>query len=243
MSVQPDDRRPWPRARRRRPRGSPGRQRPGVPPRASPASRCRWTCPARSSGSSSTTTAVVALRAMTRGDLPTSVRRGGPPTRPPVVGRGRRRPTWSRSPRSTAERIDGMTPTRMWVVEVNGRSVGFCRTTASATTPSTPCSRPDPDAIGVDYAIGAESASAGGLGPGDAVGVDASAPHSRFPDATAYFAAPDHRNAASLRILRRSASPGRVVRRAAGRRLGRTPWSAAPSTSPRAWADTDRRAG
>ena len=74
-------------------RASRGRPRRAVPARACTPSRCRSTCPARSSGSSSTTTDRVALRAMTRGDLPdvarwrqpTHVRRWWSPTASPTA--------------------------------------------------------------------------------------------------------------------------------------------------------------
>ena len=59
---------------------------------------------------------------------------------------------------------------------------------------------PGPGGVGVDYAIGEPTWSAAGsargcCGPGWCGRVAASR------DATAYFAAPDHRNAASLRVL------------------------------------------
>jgi len=95
---------------------------------------------------------------------------------------------------------------------------------------------PDPDAIGVDYAIGEPEWVGRGLGAQvlwawmlrtrrrfpDAIGVDYAIgevewvgrglgvqvlwawmlrTHRRRPEVRAYFAAPDHRNAASLRVL------------------------------------------
>ena len=93
-----------------------------------------------------------------------------------------------------------MSPTRMWVVEANGRSVGFCQDYRSATTPSTPSLAPDPDAVAVDYAIGDEKFVGRGIGTRMMWAWMASA-RRRYPDVTAYFSSPDHRNAASLRIL------------------------------------------
>ena len=66
----------------------------------------------------------VAVRAMARGDLPEVVRW----RQSEHLHRW-----WASDGEPTAERvaaqygpsIDGMTPTRMWVAEVNGRSVGF----------------------------------------------------------------------------------------------------------------------
>lgn len=58
----------------------------------------------------------------------------------------------------------------------------------------------DPEAIGLDYAIGEVEWTGRGLGARIAWAWMLRARH-RFPDAQAYFAAPDHRNAASLRML------------------------------------------
>jgi len=99
-----------------------------------------------------------------------------------------------------AERVDGMSPTRMWVVEINGRSVGFVQDYRIGDYPEYAVLGPDPDAIGVDYAIGADQWRGRGLGQRMLWAWMLRA-RTRFPDATSFFAAPDHRNAASLRIL------------------------------------------
>jgi aminoglycoside 6'-N-acetyltransferase len=99
-----------------------------------------------------------------------------------------------------AERIDGMSPTRMWVVEVNGRSVGFVQDYRIGDYPDYAVLGPDPDAIGLDYAIGSDVWRGRGLGQRMLWAWMLRA-RTRFPEATTFFAAPDHRNAASLRIL------------------------------------------
>jgi aminoglycoside 6'-N-acetyltransferase len=98
--------------------------------------------------------------------------------------------------------IDGMSPTRMWVAEVNGRSVGFVQDYRIGDYPDYAVLGPDPDAIGVDYAL-SEEWSGRGLGARVLWAWMMRTRH-RFPDATTYFAAPDHRNAASLRMLAKS---------------------------------------
>jgi aminoglycoside 6'-N-acetyltransferase len=141
---------------------------------------------------------VVAVRAMTRGDLPDVVRW--------------RQSThllrwWAADGEPTPERvaaqygpsIDGTTPTRMWIAEVNGRSVGFIQDYRVGDYPEYAVLGPDPDAIGLDYAL-CEEWSGRGLGARVLWAWMRRARH-RFPTATAYFAAPDHRNAASLRML------------------------------------------
>jgi aminoglycoside 6'-N-acetyltransferase len=141
----------------------------------------------------------VALRAMGRGDLADLLRwrqathvkkwwvRDGPPTAGEIEER-------------YGPRIDGMTPTRMWVMEVNGRSVGFVQDYVIGDYPDYAMLCPDPTAIGVDYAIGEQEWVGRGLGS-RTVWAWMLRARRRFPDATSYFAAPDHRNRASLRVL------------------------------------------
>jgi RimJ/RimL family protein N-acetyltransferase len=88
----------------------------------------------------------------------------------------------------------------MWVVEVNGRSVGFVQDYRIGDYPDYAVLGPDPDAIGVDYLIGDPAWVGRGLGVRMLWAWMLRA-RRRFPDAAAYFAAPDHRNAASLRVL------------------------------------------
>lgn len=141
----------------------------------------------------------VAVRAMTRGDLAAVV----------AWRQDEEVVRWwspgelsdpSRIEEKYAERIDGMSPTRMWVVEVNGRSVGFVQDYRIGDYPEYAVLGPDPDAIGVDYAIGAAQWRGRGLGQ-RVLWAWMRRARARFPDATSYFAAPDHRNAASLRVL------------------------------------------
>lgn len=140
----------------------------------------------------------VTVRAMTRGDLPD-------------VTRWRQTDHlhrwWASDGEPTAERvaeqygpsIDGMTPTRMWIAEVNGRSVGFLQDYRIGDYPDYAVLGPDPEGIGVDYAL-SEEWSGRGLGAQVLWAWMIRARH-RFPDATTFFAAPDHRNTASLRML------------------------------------------
>ena len=142
---------------------------------------------------------VVTVRAMTRGDLADVTRW----RQSQHVQRW-----WASDGEATREAveakygppIDGRTPTRMWVVEVNGRSVGFLQDYRVGDYPDYALLGPDPDSIGVDYAIGDVAWLGRGLGVRMLWAWMVRA-RRRFPDATSFFAAPDHRNAASLRIL------------------------------------------
>ncbi len=97
-------------------------------------------------------------------------------------------------------RIDGATPTRMWVAEVNGRSVGFVQDYRIADYPEFALLCPDPTAVGVDYAVGEVGWTGRGIGT-RSLWVWMLRTRHRFPHVSAYFAAPDHRNEASLRLL------------------------------------------
>ena len=59
-------------------------------------------------------------------------------------------PTAQRVAAAYGPDIDGTTPTRMWVVEVNGRSIGFVQDYRIRDYPEFALLTPDPDAIGLD---------------------------------------------------------------------------------------------
>lgn len=142
---------------------------------------------------------VLDLRTMTRGDLPVlaewlrapHVRRwwhaDGEPSDAPVVAR-------------YGPRVDGDTPTRMWVVEVNGRSIGFVQDYRIRDYPDFALLAPDADALGLDYAIGDPHRVGRGLGV-RVLWAWMLRARRDLPEVGSYFAAPDHRNLASLRIL------------------------------------------
>lgn len=142
---------------------------------------------------------VVAVRPMTRGDLPDVVRWRSAPH---VVR------WWADDGPVTLEtmtaaygpRIDGDGATRMWVWEVNGRSVGMVQDYRIADHPDYALLAPDPAAIGVDYLIGDADRVGRGLGT-RCLWAWARHARARHPEARALFAAPDHRNVASLRVL------------------------------------------
>jgi aminoglycoside 6'-N-acetyltransferase len=96
--------------------------------------------------------------------------------------------------------VDGMTPTRMYVAEVNGRSIGFLQDYLIADYPEFALLCPDPQGVGVDFAIGELAWVGRGFGP-RILWAWMERARKRFPQATSFFAAPDHRNRASLRML------------------------------------------
>ena len=143
----------------------------------------------------------VSVRAMTRGDLPDVTRwRQSEHIRRWWASEGE--PTPERIEARYGPCIDGMRPTRMWVAEVNGRSVGFVQDYRVGDYPDYAVLGPDPDSVGVDYAL-CEEWSGRGFGA-RVLWAWMSRARQRFPAVTTYFAAPDHRNAASLRMLAKS---------------------------------------
>jgi aminoglycoside 6'-N-acetyltransferase len=141
----------------------------------------------------------VSLRAMTRGDLPDVARwRSSERLRKWFAADGE--PDLESVTARYGPRIDGMTPTRMWVVEVNGRSVGFCQDYRVRDHPEYAVLTPDPDAVAVDYAIGDDSFVGRGIGT-RMLWAWMSGARRPYPDVTSYFSSPDHRNEASLRVL------------------------------------------
>ncbi len=141
----------------------------------------------------------VALRPMTRDDLPAVLRW----RLAPHVARW-----FAGSSPATAEsiearygpRIDGEAPTRMWVVEVGADPVGFVQDYRIRDYPDTAALVPDPDAVGVDYVIGEVEWTGRGVGRRMLTSWMGLA-RGGYPDAETYFAAPDHRNTASRRLL------------------------------------------
>jgi len=141
----------------------------------------------------------VALRAMGRGDLPDMLRwRTAEHVR--RWWHGAEEPTLEGVTARYGPRIDGMDHTRMWVVEANGRSVGFVQDYRLGDHPEFAALAPDPHAVGLDYAVGEPSHAGRGVGTAMLWAWCVRARH-RYPDVTSFFAAPDHRNEASLRLL------------------------------------------
>ncbi len=142
---------------------------------------------------------VVTVRAAARGDLPDLVRwRQAAHVHRWWVSDGE--PTPERVAAQYGPDLDGMTPTRIWIGEVNGRSIGFLQDYRIADYPEFAQLTPDPGAIGVDYAIGDAAFLGRGLGV-RMLWEWMQRARRRFPDASGYFAAPDHRNESSLRLL------------------------------------------
>jgi RimJ/RimL family protein N-acetyltransferase len=97
--------------------------------------------------------------------------------------------------------VRGEEPTRMWVWEVNGRSVGFAQDYRIRDYPEYALLSSRADAIGVDYGIGEPAFVGRGLGTSLLWVYLRDIVWPAYPDVAEFFAAPDHRNAASLRVL------------------------------------------
>ncbi len=98
-------------------------------------------------------------------------------------------------------RIDGEVPTRMWVVGIDGRDIGYVQDYRASDHDDYAVKTAQPEAIGFDYLIGDPAFVGLGLGTRmiweflrDVLVPD-------YPDAPTFLASPSHRNAASLRAL------------------------------------------
>ena len=97
--------------------------------------------------------------------------------------------------------VRGDDPTRMWVWEVNGRSVGFAQDYRISDHPDYALLSSRPEAVGVDYAVGDPAFVGRGLGTSLLWVFLRDIVWPAYADVGELFAAPDHRNAASLRAL------------------------------------------
>ena len=139
-----------------------------------------------------------ALRPMTEGDYPDVVRW----VNTPHVAR------WWDGNRDLEHVADyygpglrGEDPVRYWIWEVNGRSVGFCQDYRIADHPEYALLCTRPDAIGFDYVIGEASRVDRGLGTSLLWVFLRDLVVPAYDGASELFAAPDHRNTRSLRVL------------------------------------------
>jgi aminoglycoside 6'-N-acetyltransferase len=89
----------------------------------------------------------------------------------------------------------------MWVWEVNGRSVGFSQDYRIGDHPDYALLSARPDAVGFDYALGEAAFVSRGLGTSLVWVFLRDIVWPAYPGVTEFFAAPDHRNVASLRLL------------------------------------------
>ncbi|MGN0065849.1 MAG: GNAT family N-acetyltransferase [Nocardioides sp.] len=94
------------------------------------------------------------------------------------------------------------TPTRLWIAEQRGRSVGFVQDYPVADDPAYARLTGHPEALGVDYLVGEGHWAGRGFGT-RMLWAWLLTVASRTPRPATCFAAPDHRNGASLRVLRK----------------------------------------
>ncbi|MGZ6804138.1 MAG: GNAT family N-acetyltransferase [Nocardioidaceae bacterium] len=141
----------------------------------------------------------VAFRPMARADFPDVVRWQAEPH----VARwwSAEAPDVAGAERHYGPALDGADPTRIWLVEVDGRPVGMLQDYRIGDHPEWAILTARPEAVGVDYLIGEPSLVGAGLGTRVLWRYLRDVVVPGYPAAPTLFAAPDHRNAASLRLL------------------------------------------
>lgn len=141
----------------------------------------------------------IGYRPMMRGDLPALVAWQAAPH----VARwwSGHADTVEAAERRYGPRIDGDDATRLWVIEVAGRSVGWVQHYRIGDHPDFAILTGEPDAIGLDYAIGEPAWVGRGVGTRALWVFLRDVLRACHPGATTYLAAPDHRNTASRRVL------------------------------------------
>ncbi len=97
--------------------------------------------------------------------------------------------------------LRGEDPVRYWIWEVNGRSVGFSQDYRIADHPEFALLCGRPDAIGFDYVLGEAAFVDRGLGTSLLWVFLRDIVVPAYPGCRELFAAPDHRNTRSLRVL------------------------------------------
>jgi len=97
--------------------------------------------------------------------------------------------------------LDGTDPARLWVVGINGRPCGFLQDYLIGDHPEFALLTAQPEAVGIDYLIGDPNLVGKGVGTRVLWKFLAEHVAPGYPDAKTFFAAPDHRNIGSLRML------------------------------------------
>ena len=98
-------------------------------------------------------------------------------------------------------RIDGTAPTRMWVVQVDGRDAGYVQDYRVRDHDEYAVKTQDPDAVAFDYLLGDPKLVSRGIGTRMIWTYLRDLLRRDYPDAARFLASPDHRNTPSLRVL------------------------------------------
>jgi aminoglycoside 6'-N-acetyltransferase len=98
-------------------------------------------------------------------------------------------------------RIDGVAPTRMWVVQVDGRDAGYVQDYRVRDHDEYAVKTQDPEAVAFDYVIGDPALVNKGIGTRMIWTYVRDVLRRDYPGAPRFIASPDHRNAPSLRVL------------------------------------------
>jgi aminoglycoside 6'-N-acetyltransferase len=98
-------------------------------------------------------------------------------------------------------RIEGVAPTRMWVVQVDGRDAGYVQDYRVRDHDEYAVKTQDLEAVAFDYLIGDPDLGNKGIGTRMIWTYIRDVLRRDYPYAARFIASPDHRNAPSLRVL------------------------------------------
>lgn len=98
-------------------------------------------------------------------------------------------------------RLSGEDPTRMWVVNVDGKDVGYMQAYRVCDDADYAQATGDPEAVAFDYLIGDPALIGKGIGTRMIWEFVRDVLVPEYPGTPRFLASPDHRNAVSLRVL------------------------------------------
>jgi aminoglycoside 6'-N-acetyltransferase len=141
----------------------------------------------------------IGFRRMTHDDLPMFVEWQHAPHARRWFHAGRMDLTEAK--RRYGPRIDGDVPTRMWVVQFDGRDVGMMQDYRVGDHDEYAAKTGEPEAAAFDYLIGDPGRVGRGIGTRMVGQFLRERLRPAYPDAPRFLASPDHRNRPSLRLL------------------------------------------
>ncbi|GAA3530346.1 GNAT family N-acetyltransferase [Aeromicrobium panaciterrae] len=142
---------------------------------------------------------MITFRRLTDADIPALVEWMAAEHAQPWFGDEPRTPELART--HYAKELDGSSPTRMWIVELDGRDIGYVQDYPVIAYDDYAVRVQDPHAIAFDYLIGIPDLVDRGIGTEMITTYCRDVLCRDYPDAPRFVASPDVRNKRSIRVL------------------------------------------